>query len=235
LWIALEWLAAAAALTAMSPAARAQVVSPVIVEYREKAQGSFQIRNEQLVPLDVIIEPRSFSVDLEGHPTFWTLDPQIHLRLSKMSLRLAPQQTYTVFYEATAEQLPAWFTIYSTITGPTPMTGLKVALHLPHTVYLLSRRPLGREGVNLVRANTDASGRRVEVEIENRSPELARVQEVEVRSTSATRTYPGFPFFPSARRLLRLDWDGRGEPQRVVLKFEKFRIECPLRGEGGTD
>ncbi len=145
LWLALQWLATAAALVWISPAARAQTISPVIVEYREKGRGSFQLRNEQLVPLDVVLEPRSFSVDLEGRPIFRPLDPEIHLRLSKMSFRLAPQQTYTIFYEATAEQLPTWLTIYATVTTPGPTGPLKVALRLPHTVYLLSRRPLVRE------------------------------------------------------------------------------------------
>ncbi len=233
LWIVLHGLAVAVGFLATSSVACAQTLSPVIVEYRENARGSFRLRNEQMVPLDVVVEPHSFSVDSEGRPTFRPLDPQIHLRMSKMSFRLAPQQTYTVFYEAAAEELPVWFTIYTTITAQGPPGRLKVALQLPHTVYLLSRRPLDRQAVVFLRASTAPSGRTLEVVVENRSPEFARVQEVEVRSETAKRTYPGFPFFPGSQRVLRLDWDGRGEPHLVVLKFERFRVEWPLGAAGG--
>lgn len=146
-----------------------------------------------------------------------------------MSFRVAPQQTYTVFYDAEAKELPAWFTIYALVTMPTQPGQLKVALQLPHTVYLYSRRRLEREAI-VVAANMRASSK-LEVTLENRGQELGRVQEVQVRAGSASRTYPGFPLLPGGRRLLHLDWDGRGQPQRVIFKLEHFRVECPVREE----
>src|SRR6185437_16209743 len=96
---------------------RAQTISPVIVEYQQKANGRFQVTNDSDVPLAVVLEPESFRVDSKGNPTFYPLDPAIHLDLSSSSFRLAPHQTYMVFYKATADRLPAWFTIYATVSG----------------------------------------------------------------------------------------------------------------------
>jgi len=216
----------AAGLLLLAVAAAAQTVSPVIVEYREKASGSFQVYNDSFVPLAVILEPRSFSVDVRGRPTFRPLDPEIRVDLSETSFRVGPQQTFTIFYKARSTRLPAWFTIYATITGPQTPTGIKLVLELPHTVYLLTRQPLPREAVVLHRAESGA--KQIEAEIENRGREFIRVQEVEIASASAKKDFAGFPLFPGQRRILKLEWGESGAPQRITLKFEKFKLESPL-------
>ncbi len=205
----------------------AQTVSPVIVEYREKGRGSFQIYNDTFVPLAVILEPRSFSVDNEGQPTFRPLDPEIRVELSETSFRVGPQQTYTIYYMAQSSRLPAWFTIYSTITGPQTANGIKLVIELPHTVYLLTKQPLPRDAVVMNRAESGI--KQIEAEIENRGREFIRVQEVEVASSSGKKDFAGFPLFPGQRRILKLDWEETGRPQRITLKFEKFKLESPLR------
>ncbi len=219
----LAWLALAAVT------AGAQTISPVIVEYREKAQGKFQLTNDSDFPLFVVLEPQSFSVDKEGNPTFRTLDPGIHVSLSTMSFRLAPKQVYTVFYRGSADRLPAWFVIYATITGKTTPTGIKIALELPHTVYLLTKKPLAREDVVWLRADVLSDKKQIEAEVENRGGEISRVLEVEVASPAAKKEYSGFPLFPGQRRAMQLDWDQPGEPQRIVLKFERFKTESAIR------
>jgi pyruvate/2-oxoacid:ferredoxin oxidoreductase alpha subunit len=217
------------------PIIQAQTVSPVIVEYREKAKSSLQIRNDQLIPLDVVLEPHSFTVDREGEPHYGPLDPQVHLKLSTMSFRLAPQQTYTVFYEATADRLPVWFTIYATVSAAVPnlsQSGIKVAYQIPHTVYLLDKDPLPKEAIQCIHSGLPGADHAFDVEISNQSRQFARVQEVEVRSSSDKKTYPGFPFFPGTSRVMHLKWDGKGNPQRVILKFEHFHVEWPLTAAG---
>jgi hypothetical protein len=211
----------------LTGAAAAQTVTPVIVEYKEKARGSFQIVNDTFAPMSVVVEARSFSVDSEGKPTFRPLDPEIRVELSAASFRVAPQQRYTVFYKASAERLPAWFTIYSSVTGPQAAGGIKLVLELPHTVYLMTKRPLARESV-VVRAE-QAGAKSIEGEIENRGAEFSRVQLVEVHSSAGKKEFPGFPLFPGQRRHLKLDWDGAAAPQKVVLKFEHFQIEQEIR------
>ena len=223
-----NWGAAAVALAILAnvTALRAQTVSPVILEYREKAKGSFQLTNDTVVPMSVSIEPRSFSVDPEGNPKFRKLDEQIKVRLSTTSFRLGPRQTFTIFYDATAAQVPAWFTIYSTVTGPPNPNGLQLAVELPHTVYLLTKKLLARESVAVLSANFKKGPEaEVEAEIESRAQEFGRVQLVEVFSATGKKEYGGFPLFPGQRRLLSLEWDQAGAPQRVVLTFEKFKVE----------
>lgn len=209
--------------------ARAQTISPVIVEYREKAEGKFQLRNDSDLPLYVVLEPQSFSVNEQGDPAFRPLDPTTHVKLSTMSFRLAPQQVYTVFYKATADKLPAWFVVYATITGKTTPTGLKIALELPHTVYLLTKRPLERGSVVWLRAEQAKDKKEILAEVENRGAEFSRVLEVEVDSSSGKKDYAGFPLFPGQRRSMELEWDQPGEPQKITLKFEKFKTESVIR------
>ena len=223
IWGGLLWLVLSAATAA------AQTISPVIVEYREKAQGKFQLTNDSDFPLFVVLEPQSFSVDQGGNPTFRPLDPGIHVSLSTMSFRLAAKQVYTVFYKANADRLPAWFVIYATITGKTMPTGIKIALELPHTVYLLTKKPLARDDVVWLHADAHPDKKLIEAQVENRSAEISRVLEVEVSSPAGKKEYAGFPLFPGQRRTMQLDWDQPGEPQRIVLKFEHFKTESAIR------
>ena len=44
----------------------AQTVRPAVVEYSEQARGKFELVNETLFPLTVVLEPRSFHVEPTG-------------------------------------------------------------------------------------------------------------------------------------------------------------------------
>jgi hypothetical protein len=222
--LALVWLPGAATV------ASAQTISPVIQEYSEKADGRFQLYNDAEVPLTVVLEPHSFSVDPSGKATFRKLDPEIHVEMSATSFRLAPKQTYYIFYKATAETLPSWFCIYATVTGTRTATGIKLALELPHTVYLLNRKQAAPDEVVLVKAATAPGDekRLVTGEIENHSTEFTRIQEVEVTSPAGKQSFPGFPLFPSQKRTFELEWEQRGAPERIVFKFQHFKIESGI-------
>ena len=212
----------------------AQTITPVIVEYVEKAEGKFELVNNTVYPLNVVVEPRSFTVNARGNPTFYPLEPGIRVRLSTMSFRLPPRQSYVVFYEAEADRLPAWFTIYATVAAPATTTGMKIALALPHTVYLLTKKTLTPDSIQFVRAEYVGGERCIEVEVENRGEEFGRVQDVEVLSISGKKTYASFPFFPRQRRKLRLEWEEPKEPQRIVLKFRHFKVEHPIHMAAGS-
>jgi len=222
---------AIACLSLFTPLARAQTISPVIVEYTDKADGRFQLYNDAEIPLTVVLEPHSFSVDSEGKATFRKLDSGLHVQLSTTSFRLAPKQTYYVFYKATTETYPNWFCIYATVTGATTPTGLKLALELPHTVYLTGRKPLDQSQVSWNRAEIAVSGdkRQVTAEIENHGAEFSRVQEVEITSSAGKQTFAGFPLFPGQHRNIELDWEQPGTPQHIVLKFQHFKVESSLK------
>lgn len=220
----------------LAPLAPAQTVSPVIVEYTDKADGRFQVYNDADIPLTVVLEPHSFTVDSTGKAIFRKLDPGLRVQLSTTSFRLAPKQTYYVFYKATTETYPNWFCIYSTISGPVTATGLKLAIELPHTVYLLGRKSLDQTQVSWNRAELSTQGgkRLVTAEVENHGGEFSRIQEVEVTSAAGKQTFSGFPLFPGQRRAIELDWDQPGTPQHIVLKFPRFKLESNLKNSPAT-
>lgn len=211
--------------------ASAQTISPVIQEYQQKADSRFQIYNDGDVPLTVMLEPFSFSVDFKGTATFRKLDPGLHVQLSATSFRVQPKQTYYVFYKATAETLPGWFCIYATFTGATTSSGLKLAFKLPHTVYLLDKTPLDRSQVQMIHAETvvDADKQRITAEVENTGSGFGRVRQIEVTTALGKQAFPGFPLFPGQKRLIELDWPGPGTPQNIVLNFDRFKTEAGLQ------
>jgi len=229
-------LLAAASLFFLAPLAPAQTVSPALVEYVDKANSRFLVYNGSDIPVTVVLDAHSFSVDTSGKAVFRKLDPGLHVQLSTTSFRLAPKETYYVFYEATSKTYPNWFCIYSTVSGPVTSAGLKLAVELPHTVYLLGRNSIDRSDVSWNRAETSAEGgkRLVTAEIENHGAEFSRIQEVEVTSASGKRTFAGFPLFPGQRRDFELDWDQPGTPEHIVLKFQHFKLESKLNQISAT-
>lgn len=220
--------AIAATLLILAADLHGQAIAPMTAEYQGKARGKFDLLNTTLYPMNVVLEPMSFSVDSEGVPRYTALDPAVKLRLSTTSLRIGPKETYTVFYQAEAAGLPAWFTVYATITGPRPSGGLQIAYRLPHTVYLLPKRGLGPDSVAFLAASVRDSARKVVAVVENLSHLVGRAREVEVGSAGTRKKYAGFPLFPHQRRIVRLDWDQPGTPDVIVLRFEKFDVEHRL-------
>jgi hypothetical protein len=214
----------------LAPALAAQTISPVIVEYKEKAAGRFQIHNDTDFPLTVVLEPHSFTVDSAGKPTFLELSPEIHLELSNMSFRVGPKQDYYVFYKASADKLPSWFCIYANITGPHTQEGIQVRLELPHTVYLLGKKPGEASDIAWVQADTtsDSPKPKIEAAVENHGVDVTRVREVDVTSDSGKQIYEGFPLFPGQRRQIDLEWQQAGIPNHIELKFEHFKTETDL-------
>lgn len=147
-----------------------------------------------------------------------------------MSFRVEPKQDYYVFYKASAEALPSWFCIYANITGPHTQEGIQVRLELPHTVYLLGKKPIAASDVAWIQALavSGKDNRKVEAEVENRGADVSRVREIEVTSASGKQSYEGFPLFPGQLRKIDLDWNQPGEPQHIQLKFDRFKVDSDL-------
>ena len=126
----------------------AQVVRPVIVEHKGKVfRGKIELVNDGVVPMSVVVEPKSFQVSKEGEISFQPLDEDLQVKLSSMGARIPPKQTQYVFYEVKAENLPAWFVIYSTFALRPPDLGIGVQIELPHVVYLNQEEEIGRAHV----------------------------------------------------------------------------------------
>lgn len=203
----------------------AQSIQPVIVEYTGKADGKLALTNNSLSPMVVVLEPKSFSITPEGKGIFRALDSDIHVELSSMSVRLQPKQTYYVFYKATADKLPAWFTLYATFSSPQHTNGLDVRLMLPHTVYLYQKQPIAESDVQVKDLSYNPETRRLTCEIENDSTALTRVQNVHATGDHASGDASGFPLLPGASRHIEMSWKDSSPPKEIDFRFERFSLK----------
>lgn len=206
--------------------ARGQTISPVIAEYRgAQAEGAFQIRNETLSPFTVILRPMSFSVNRDGRAVYRALDPDISLQLSTNSFRLLPRRRFTVYYRVRTAHVPVWFTIYAAIVPQTKAGRMNLVIELPHTVYLLNKKPLSGNNVVCQSAELDRATGQVSAVVENSSTKFGRVNRIEIFSKSAKQVYAGFPLFPGQRRVIHLRWKKKGRPRKIQLKFSHFQVD----------
>ena len=212
----------------------AQSVSPPIAEYQQRARSSFRLSNGTLYPLNVVLELRGFRVTEQGEVVDAPLDTtHLHVKLSAMSFRIPPRGDYTVFYEATADSLPAWFTILSAMTGARTDNGLNVRILLPHVVYLNQKHALQAEDVAIRAVELDTATHRVRVQLENLSPRLGRVIEVAASAGHAhSAPVGGFPLFPYMRRWTEANWDGDEPPTRIRVRTARFTLDTALGGAG---
>lgn len=224
--------AALAFVCPVIPQLSAQSVTPPIAEYRERARSSFQLSNGTLYPLNVVLEVRGFRVTENGEVIDQPLDTsRVHVKLSAMSFRIPPRGSHTVFYEARADSLPAWFNILSAMTGARAENGLNVRILLPHVVYLNQKAPLRREQVTIRAFEFDSQAHKVKVHLENSGPNLGRVLDL-VASDDHTKSRPvgGFPLFPHSRRWAEAAWEGPATPERLSVRFARFTIDTLVGG-----
>ncbi len=218
------------ACVAVPRALSAQTVSPPIAEYQERARSSFQLINSTIYPLSVVLEVHGFTVTEQGEVQEMPLDTaKVRVKLSAMSFRIPPRQTYTVFYEATADSVPAWFNIVSAMTGAKTENGLNVRILLPHVVYLNQKEPLKKEQVAVRAIVVDTASGKLRLQLENLGPNLGRVQQV--TATAGKTTSPpgaGFPLLPHMLRWTEVDWPPGPSPERLTVRFARFTMDTVL-------
>jgi hypothetical protein len=226
---------------ALSAAAIAQTVRPVISELGNPAKGRVEYVNDSLTPLNVVLEAKSFTVSENGELSYRPLDPNIHLKLSATSFRIQPQQTYYVFYEASAPPNPAWFVIYASFSGFPFRTaqGMNVRLQLPHTVYLLPKQRAEKADVRVVRAEFDAADNKILLEVENTGDNFGRVLQTQLANGKKKQDAPGFPIFPHSKRILEVPLDAKPQrdavPAEVSFQFDNFKVEEKLQVKTSSD
>ena len=204
----------------------AQTIRPILSEYAVTGKGRVELTNDSTVPLTVIVTPKSFEVSETGEISYGPMPADIHLKLSAMSFRIAPRQSYYVFYEAKADWLPAWFVIYFEFSG-FPIrdhSGLNMQVELPHTVYLLPRQSFKREDLE-VSAKFDGAGRKVLITTFNKSTTVGRVLMTEAQGHGQKAQGVGFPIYPGKKRIVELPWQGDAAPDKVVLNLDGFKVE----------
>src|ERR1700733_14969276 len=85
--------------------ASAQTVFPVTSEYGKKANGSFLIQNNTILPQAVTIEAYNFFIDKTGRHNR-KLDSTTHIQLSETSMRMGPKETHEISYRIKCDVLP---------------------------------------------------------------------------------------------------------------------------------
>jgi hypothetical protein len=228
-------LASGLLLLGISAVAAAQTVRPLINELSNPAKGRVEYVNDGLTPLNVVLEAKSFTVSDTGEISYRPLDADVHLKLSATSFRIQPQQTYYVFYEASAPQSPSWFVIYASFTGFAFRTaqGMNVRLQLPHTVYLLPKQQVEKPEVRINRAELNAVENKVLLEVENTGNNFGRVLQTQLMYSKKKQEAPGFPIFPHSKRILEVPLEVKAEgenvPVEVSLQLQNFKVEEKLQ------
>jgi hypothetical protein len=227
-----RYILQAACLLLCTLSLQAQTVRPLIdeniVQQRDKkARGKIEYVNDGLEPLTVTLDTQSFTVSDTGEISYTPLNSSIHVKLSDSSFRILPKQSYLVFYEASADTIPAWFIVYATFAGykETTAEGLKIHLLLPHTIYLLPKQGVKKEELTVKTAKYDPQAKVVTVRVQNTGPAFCRVLEADVTSVRDQATSNGFPVFPHSEREIEIPWPGSAGPNKVVLQLEPFHLE----------
>ena len=224
-------------LLLFSSGALGQTVRPLINELNNPAKGRVEYVNDGLIPLNVVLEAKSFSVSESGEISYRPLDANIHLRLSTTSFRIQPKQTYYVFYEASSDQSPTWFVIYAAFSGFSFRTaqGMNVRLELPHTVYLLPKQSAEKSEVHIARAELKRSEQKVVLEVENTGANFGRVLETQLVYAHRKQEAPGFPLFPHSKRILEVPLDDKAQadnlPLEVLLQLKDFKVQQKFEPE----
>lgn len=212
----------------MAPLTVAQTVRPVLMEYQGSARGQVEYVNDSFQPLNVILEAKAFHVSETGELNYSPLPDSIHIKLSAMSFRIPPKQSYTVYYDAKADAMPAWFVLYADFAPAhgREQTGMTVHIRLPHTVYLLPpKRELKKSDLTVQLAEFRVTDKQLVLEVSNSGPNFGRVLSVDAVGRGETANLNGFPVFPNSKRRVEMDWKGDALPEKLVLKFEKFTLQ----------
>lgn len=207
------------------PLAKAQTVSPIIVEYQARGEGKIELSNNTLSPLVVVLEPKSFSITQDGTGVYRPLDSWIHVELSSMNVKLQPKQSYTIFYKAYSDKLPAWFTVYCAFSSQQRGPGVNFRIMLPHTVYLYQKKPLPKESIELSHVVFDQKKNKVSFDIQNDGTAYGRVRSETVSAGRESVDLGGFPLLPGNPRHVEAAWTGKQPPRQVHVHFDDFDVE----------
>ena len=224
-------IAVAALAVALVASLPAQTVRPVIVQYSGVARGKFELVNNGLRPMSVVLEPMSFSITEDGDGVYGPLASSIHLKLSETSFRIPPQQSRFVFYEAHSDNLPAWFVIRNVFSGSGRRYGIKVQVDIPHTVYILQKQPLEKQDVVVESFKHLRRQRKVVVTLMNQSSKLGRALEWQVSAKGTKTSNAGFPLLPQSRRRLEVEWNSPDAPAKFSVRFERFTLREELSAQ----
>jgi hypothetical protein len=122
----------------LSGVAQCQEISPVIQSCSKRCQGDFSVRNKDIKPLWVNLEPKAITY-VNGALVLAPLDATgVKLTLNRKSVRIPPMGDYRFSYKLTCSAYPCAVEVFaSMVIGKTP-DGVEVKLSLPEAIYACS-------------------------------------------------------------------------------------------------
>lgn len=216
------------ALIQTAVSATGQTISPPVAEYRGKANGMVELRNDGDVPLAAILEIHGFQVDEHGVLRYADLNPKVKVELGANSFVIQPHQSHYVFYKASCDPPSCWFAILSTLTrAANEPNQMRINFVLPHVVYVYQKAKLKRADVDV--SLQPAADGKYELLIQNRSEKLGRIESIEASGFNKEFRSGGMPVFPGGRRFVEIDPGQPGNKSSVKVNFEDgFSISVPV-------
>jgi hypothetical protein len=214
------------ALLAFRMRVQAQAMSPVVQEFNKKARGTVQASNNGDVTKTVSCQAHGFDADEHGTLQFHPLSDALHVRIAAERVVLEPKGSRQVSFDATPAALPAWFVVTCRFMPVERSSGLTLAMEIS-AIVIVQGKPLDPRDVTLSAKHV---GTKVEVEVKNNGPGLARVSSGEIfgHSHSKHADLGNFILFPRQKRLVDVDWKETALPETVRLQIGKKRLEAPV-------
>ncbi len=225
-----RWVIALGVVLLLAVSAMGQGISPPLAEYRGKAQGMLELRNDGDQPLVAILEVQGFNVDESGTLKYTELDRTIKVDLGASSFIIGPHQSHYVFYKATSEYPSYWFAILATLTKANPVQNrIRINVVLPHVVYVYQKSRLKQSEVPL-RTIPSATAGEYQLEINNLSQKLGRIAAVESHGFSRDIALGGLPVFPAQKRYVtvRPGKPANGTASLKVIFEDGFTTSVPV-------
>jgi hypothetical protein len=190
----------------------------------------FELRNDGDTPLAAILEVQGFEVDQDGNLKYKAVDTDLNVVMGSNSFIIPPHQTHMVFYKALSKKPQAWFTILSTLTkAATNRQQMRINFVLPHVVYLYQKQKLKKEDV-AVSVTPGSKPGEFQLEFQNRTDKLSRVESVNWRGFEKNGESGGFPVFPKAKRFVRFQAGSPSSDANVKVSFEDgFSVQVPIQ------
>jgi hypothetical protein len=203
---------------------QAQWMSPTFQEFNKKARGTVEVNNTGGIPNIVSCKAEGFDVDEHGRIQRHSVDPALHVRFAAERVELPPKGSRQISFDANPATVPAWFVVTCTFSPVVPESGVKINMAI-YSVVIVHGGPLDPRDVAVSAKHV---GAKVEVEVKNNGPGLARVSSGEVLGHKKQANIGTFILFPHQRRLVEADWKETAMPETVRIQIGKKRLEAPV-------
>ncbi|MCL2659553.1 MAG: hypothetical protein FWD64_03425 [Acidobacteriaceae bacterium] len=215
----------------------AQHISPVHTTFTGGGKGDLAVSNNTMKPMIVTMSVEGFGVGEKGKPGSAALDPRIHIKFSKTSVRLNPQQTYHIFYDASADSYPAWCYLIATFSPIEPPEGraIVVKTQLAHALYMYQKEPMGSNDVTVKEVAYDPETHMMRYVIDNHSNKIGRPRITFPMLRDDANFAVSVPLFPNRVTTVEqnmppglLTMFRKQVPKEIAFQFEHSRIQMPL-------